>query len=269
MLICEVLCSIIEKPQRHTPLKANEMTNIDSRSFRTSVCQAVVYTPKLDHSVSKVMSTFYPRIASYFDGDPEVLPIPAGFPAEIPRVVLKNKRESERLEISAARINYLHLMKRHDESNIDTIQFYAEAVKLFNLFIDVNDCIVGRLAAVRNVYAIYDNPGFFLARHFCKDSWSTAPLNRPENFEIHAHKIFKLPDQLDVNSWARAKTGNLSAEDKHARIILFEQDINTLSEEAEKRVFSRDEIARFFDNSSKELDRILYLYFPVADGAKS
>ena len=245
------------------------MTNIDSRSFRASVCQAVIYTPKLDHSVSKVMSAFYPRIASYFDGDPQVLPVPAGFPAEIPRVVLKNKRESARLEIAAARISFLYLMKRHDEPNIDTITSYAEAVKLFNSFVDVTECVVGRLAAVRTVYAIHDTPGLFLSRHFCKDSWSTAPLNRPENFEIHAHKIFKLSDGFMVNSWARAKTGNLTAEDKHARIVLFEQDINTLSEEAEKRIFSRDEIAIFFDNSSRELDKILYQYFPIPDRAKS
>jgi hypothetical protein len=214
------------------------------------------------------MSSFYPAIATLFDGDPEVLPSALGFPPEIPRVILKNKTATVRLEIAAARVSLFHLMKRHDEPNINLERFYSEAVGIFKMFMDMTDCNVGRLAAVRTVYAIHNEPGIFLARHFCKESWSSAPLDRPENFEIHAHKVFKLDTNLMVNSWARAKTGNLTAEDKQARIVLFEQDLNTLSEEADKRVLDRQEIDRFFGKIVIEFESILNQYFPATNGAK-
>ena len=102
----------------------------------------------------------------------------------------------------------------------------------------------------------------FLARHFCKDRWDKAPLNRPENFELHAHKKFALGTDFEVNSWARSKTGKLAGDGDDKLIILFEQDINTLAEGTAERDFSKAEIKKFFGAVASELDSILELYYP-------
>jgi hypothetical protein len=109
---------------------------------------------------------------------------------------------------------------------------------------------------------VYEKPGLFLARHFCKDRWDKAPLNRPENFELHAHKKFTLASGFEVNSWARSKTGKLSGDGDEKLIVLFEQDLNTLAEEASTRNFCEAEIKKFFGAVATELDSILGLYYP-------
>ena len=101
-----------------------------------------------------------------------------------------------------------------------------------------------------------------LAKHFCKDRWYKAPLNRPENFELHAHKRFTLASDFAVNSWARSKTGKLSGDGEEKTVVLFEQDLNTLAEEAPKRDFGEVEIKKFFGAAATELDSILDLYYP-------
>jgi hypothetical protein len=165
-------------------------------------------------------------------------------------------------------VNYFGRMKKLDAPIIDIDQFYSDAIGFLSLFKETVDCRIGRLAAVRTLYAIHDNPGLFLARHFCKDIWDEAPLNRPENFELHAHKVFPLSDKFTVNSWARSKTGNLTEEKKKKRIVLFEQDLNTLAEEAKDNSFNSEDIALFFDQIIPEFDNILKQYYPIAEGDK-
>ena len=121
---------------------------------------------------------------------------------------------------------------------------------------------VGRLAALASRSAVHENPGLFLARHFCKGRWDAAPLNRPQGFELNAHKVFLMGDKFEVNSWARSKTGTLSSEGTETPVVVFEQDINTLAPDAETRSFENAEIATFFAGAERELDHILSLYYP-------
>jgi len=244
------------------------MDVIGFRSFQPSFFQAVIFTPDMDFSTAKVMSSFYPKCAEQFDADPEVIPNIPGFPPEVPRVILKNKDDSSKLEIAAARVNCFGRMKKHDAPIIDINQFYSDAIGFLSLFKETMDCRVGRLAAVRAVYAIHDTPGLFLARHFCKDIWDEAPLNRPENFELHAHKVFLLSDKFTVNSWARSKTGNLTEDKKKTRIVLFEQDLNTLVEKAKDNSFNSEDIALYFNQIIPGFENILKQYFPITGGDK-
>jgi hypothetical protein len=105
----------------------------------------------------------------------------------------------------------------------------------------------------------------FLARHFCRDRWLTAPLNRPESFELHAHKRYTPPTlpHFVINSWIRAKTGHLGQEPERIPIVLVEQDLNTIPEEASSRDFSASDITDFLRTVPPELESILLLYFPL------
>lgn len=149
---------------------------------------------------------------------------------------------------------------------IDTNQFYNDAVRFFSLFQDITGCRIGRLAAVRTLFVIHKNPGLFLARHFCKNTWDQTPLNQPENFELHSHNVYKLADTFNINSWARNKTGFLIEDNRKARIILFEQDLNTLAEDTEKKVYGTKDLKLFFNDIIPEFDKILCQYYPVKNG---
>ena len=167
------------------------------------------------------------------------------------------------MEVASARVNCFERGKGHDSPMSDIDQFYINAMGILSLFKEILECRVGRLAAIRNVYDINENPGLLLARHFCKDTWNKAPLNRPENFELHAHKVFTLQNSFSVNSWVRNKTGNLTEDKVKKRIILIEQDLNTLAEEAKDRSFNSEDIALFFKQATKEFDAILNQYYPA------
>lgn len=119
------------------------------------------------------------------------------------------------------------------------------------------------MAALLKRYVQHSSPGLFLAKHFCKERWLTGPLNRPGDFELHAHKRFLLAGKFDVNSWVRSGTGIVSSGEERQPIVLVEQDLNTLSEDMETRDFTKEDIEGFFSSAATELDVILRLYYPV------
>ena len=242
------------------------MTSIDCRAFQESALQATIFTPDLDHSTGKVMSGFYPQCVDIFDADPEVLPNMPGLPPEVPRIIMRKKDNSLRLEVSAARINFFGGLISGQTQPLDIKKFYSEAVRLFSIFQQTTGCRIARIAAVRTLFIVHENPGLFLARHFCKDTWNQVPLNRPENFELHSHKVYQLNEKFKVNSWARNKTGFLVKDNKRARIVLVEQDMNTVAEELEKRAYDSDEVNSYFDLVIPEFADILCQYYPTNNG---
>ena len=81
---------------------------------------------------------------------------------------------------------------------------------------------------------------------------------------MHAHKRYNL-SKYKVNSWVRCKTGRLSMQpNEQKKIILVEQDLNTLTEDMDRKEYDIKDIVDFWNASSKELDLILNLYFPNA-----
>lgn len=246
------------------------MQTLTAASFQHGSCQATVFTPDGDLSVSKVMKDLYPSLASRFDGEPTVLPpIPEGAPPEIPRIILESSSHEWRCEFSPARVNLFWRRAKSTTTGVCISDFFQQASDLLVQYSREVNARVGRLAGLVTRFAEHQTPGLFLARHFCKERWDRAPLNRPENFELHAHKRFALADGFQVNSWARSKTGLLKAEDAQKPIVLFEQDLNTLAEEAPSTAFGEAEVNRFFVAVAAEFDIILRLYYPKANGAKS
>ena len=129
---------------------------------------------------------------------------------------------------------------------------------VFRAYVDSYPSRITRLGAVVRRVAVHDSPGMFLARHFCKEQWEKQPLNRPESFELHAHKTYMLKSGLKVNSWVRNKSA-LQVVDKQA-VVVVEQDINTV--EGTDRALTADDIGSYFQLTPAEFDRILGLYYP-------
>ncbi len=237
------------------------MENLNASSFEPLSYQATIFTQCDELVVSRILSAFYPKIASQFDADPTVLPpLPAGVPKDVPRILLSGKTGEWRLEIGTARIN-VHWSRQVDTS-IVAGSFFEMVADLFAMYQELIECPVHRLAGLVNRFAKKDQPGLYLAQHFCKAEWLQQPLNRPESFEIHAHKRFKLGKEFDVNSWARSKTGFVQP--GKVAVVLFEQDINTVVCDETPEVYDVTRMKRFFAAASSEVDSILEHYFPNA-----
>lgn len=241
----------------------SELNSITAKSFETAFCQATVFTPDEDLSSARLLKDLLPSLTDQFDADPTILPVQdPPLPREIPKVILQSKSGVWRCEFSSARANIFWKKPVESTDEIALDNFFKQASKLFCDYVDQMGPRIGRVAGIIRRYADHPEPGLFLSRHFCKDQWYEAPLNRPENFELHAHKRFKLGNQFEVNSWVRSKTGKATSADETKSIILLEQDINTLSEEAPNRNFSKEDIANFYNLIPSEFDTILELYYP-------
>ncbi|HKW09664.1 MAG TPA: hypothetical protein VJO33_04745 [Gemmatimonadaceae bacterium] len=236
--------------------------HITVANFQLATALLTLFTPDEEISAAKIVTGLLPKWEKFFDGEPVVLPQAAGWPREVPRLVLRNKEGTWRCEVSSARMNIVW-----DSSNTEQTQTAADVVKTatpyFNEYCDFVRCRTGRLAAVINRYCVVPSPGLFLARHFCQPRWLKAPLNRPESFELHAHKRYAFPTGDDVNSWVRNKTALLTVDSKP--IVLVEQDLNTLAENVATKAFSSAEVERFFLTAVSEFDNILALYYPPSD----
>jgi hypothetical protein len=144
------------------------------------------------------------------------------------------------------------------------VERYGILIPLLAQYADALESRVGRLAAVISRYLEHGSPARFLASHFCKEHWLRALLNRPDDFELHAHKVFLLGGRFQVNSWVRNRTGllNLPGEEAQKLIVLAEQDFNTPAEEQATRNFATDEISAFFRAAAVGFDETLRLYYP-------
>ena len=227
--------------------------------FIVASCQATLFTPEAQLSGAQIVSRLLPKWIERFDGEPIILPIPEMAPRDMPKVILRSVSGAWNCEVAAERINIHWRRRTNDADELDLTKF-VEVVMPF--LIDYREFIksrIGRLAAVITRYALQDSAGSFLASHFCQDRWLKAPFDRPENFELHAHKRFTLGGQT-VNSWVRNKTGKLGKPEDQRAIVVVEQDINTLGEEVNK--FGDADIEHFFMSVSDEFDEILRLYYP-------
>ncbi len=233
-----------------------------ARDFLVASLQATVYTPAEEVSAVKLLSGLVPSWLDRFDGDPIVLPS-QGLPRDVPRVILQDKSGAWRCEVASARINLFWRKPNEDGPVLSPRSFYAGAARMLNQYTEFLHARAGRLAAVLNRYAAHPSPGIFLATHFCQERWLSGPLDRPESFELHAHKRLKLAGSFNVNSWIRNKSGAVAREKSPEPIVLVEQDLNTLSEEAEERAFTPSEIEGFFAAVVDEFDASIGSYYPT------
>jgi hypothetical protein len=232
--------------------------------FVLASCQATLFTPVAEVSAVRLLTRLLPDWADRFDADPMVLPLPEAVPREVPRLMLQSRSEEWKCEIASGRMSVIWQKTARATEPTSLAERYGMLIPLLAQYSTALESRVGRLAAVASRYLEHGSPARFLASHFCKDPWLQAVLNRPDDFELHAHKVFLLAGRFQVNSWVRNKTGllNLPGDEAQKPIVLAEQDLNTLAEEQATRNFAADEIAAFFRAAAVGFDETLPLYYP-------
>ena len=239
------------------------MTNaLTANDFFPATCQASIFTPDHEIAAAWLVRELLPKWVDRFDADPLILPALEGLPRR-PRLVLRSKSDEWRCDIAAARVNVVWRNTGEGRPSVTLDECLNQATALLEQYVQLTTARVGRLAGVLNWFAKHDSPGLFLARHFCKDRWESAPLNRPEGFELHSLKHYSLMGRYAVNSWVRNKTATFSTSGSQYPIVLVEQDLNTLAEETPDRNFTTRDIQEYFGLLSKEFPSILHLYYPM------
>ncbi len=240
-----------------------------SQGFETSYFQATVFFPHFQVSSKHVYRLLPESWLEIFDDNPVMQPSFDKMPRDIPILSLSSQSNEWRCNISPARADIFWARQDYNSPPIDMKEFFDRSIVLHNELIEKLNLSVGRLAAVVHRFFKTKIPGLLIAEQFCKKELieaeegqpqNSVPLNRPESFELSAHKRFNFYDDLNVNSWIRNKTGIISPTQE--TIILVEQDLNSLSEELAKRNFSNQDIEKFFTEIIDAFDQILTLYYP-------
>lgn len=238
---------------------------VSAEDFELLQVQAAGFTPRLALNANKLLSYLLSRWGDTFQGAPTVLPIPDDAPPEIPRIMLVSADQSYRLNVSPVRTD-VFVARQAPDKDIELLEFLRWSSGLLSDLAEFATTQVGRLACVLTRIARTEDPGRSLAQHFCKDEWLLAdgPLNRPEDFELHAHKRFRLTGEFVINSWVRCKTATVTDKQRglDSRAVLVEQDFNTLPELLLETSYTRQQVSEFFEASPEEFRIVLARYFP-------
>lgn len=234
---------------------------IKAKEFKTLTLQISIFTPLLSFSANKISGNIFQKFSDIFDNTPQFIPLPQDSPAEIPRVILSDIDNKIKMEIAPSRVNLFRFLLQKEDA-FDINEFIKITNKVLKEYLNYTSAKVGRLAVVQRLGLTINNPGTVLASHFCKDDWLKEPFDRPEGFQIHAHKKYSLKEfkKYNVNSWVRCQTGFIEPGKKNA--ITIQQDINTLNEDLDKNEFTFDEIKDFPNVFLSEQKKILIKYFP-------
>ncbi len=237
---------------------------ISHTDFKDLSYQVSAFTLNFQMNINRILRAFLDKYSDRFNGEPVSIPIPEGAPKEIPRIILQSDDKIWKLQVSPIRIDFFWKggTKEVEESTIG--EFIRVAKDILSLYQEVTKTTYGRLALVFERIADIENPGLSLAKHFCKDIWTETVLNKPEYFEIHAHKRYKVDDKItDINSWIRHKVVTIKLENQdEKKVILVEQDLNTPSENIIEEDFTVDMRQHFLDVMPSEIATILKKYYP-------
>jgi len=236
---------------------------ITSEDFEFSGYQAAAFYVRLGISARAALTQVLSEVGEFLDGDPISLPVPPEAPPEIPRILLASKDGSLRFDIALNRADFRW---QRTDGVLDISRFLASAERVFQSLNRAAESLPGRLAMVVHRFKPQEDAGKALAKQFCRPELledrprHKGPLNRPEGFELHAFKQYRL-GSYTVNSWFRAKTGFVDQKNPRP-VVLVEQDLNTPQEQIDQARFSFDDIQQFHRLCASELDTIMHLYFP-------
>lgn len=242
-----------------------------ANDFRAIRVQFALFTPGLQFRSAKILAHLLTRYESQFDGEPITFPpfplqkgpAPKGVIAlkVEPQLTLQSQDGKLRLEATPGRLDVSKECEAISEE--DAERHLGWACDLGLSYLRFNDAKAGRVACIIHRLCDVESPAVALSRHFCKERWIAGPLNRPSDFELHAHKRFLLPGLFEVNSWMRFKTAYVrNGEDPTPNKILVEQDLNSLGEQIESREMSEAEIRGFFELAPREMRHVLEMYMP-------
>jgi hypothetical protein len=156
-----------------------------------------------------------------------------------------------------------HWTRPDDQPPLAPSSFASKAKEALRACLEASGIIEGnRLAYVVSRFARSEAPALRLTEYFIRPELRDGPLNRPGQFQLHAHKVYQPEGMPEVNSWVRWKSAQLQGSKEP--IIALEQDLNTLVSREDP--IPGAEIESFLDAAPVEADRILQHYLAPGRG---
>jgi hypothetical protein len=220
--------------------------------------QTTVFTPGLSFAQGKILSFVLSELADKLDGTPISLPRADRLPPAVPRIVVQSSDKRYKLEAAPARFNLYQL--KIDAQSLPLSQFAAFAADASVKYIQHIGARVGRLASVLTRAAKIPDPAKEISERFCKPEFAGSVFSGSETVEIHNHRRYRLLDRFHVNGWVRWKCGYEGPPEKRQRLLIVQQDINTLSEDLDSLEFGSEDIKEYFESMEGEFDATLSAY---------
>lgn len=226
--------------------------------------QAVLFFgPGTQVQGARVFRALPEELLAQFDGEPVLAAPTQGLQLQVnipglvmPTIVLRRRDGNAQLSIGPQRAD---LVSPTGQLGGTLEAFLTAASETLLTVRRVLDARVPRLAAVVHRYRAIPTPPLALAEQFCRPQLlQQGPLNRPENFELHAHKVFRTAFGVEVNSWVRNRSALVAA--TNTPVVSVEQDMNTLDDGTPDR--DDGAISTFFRGITRELDQAMALYYP-------
>jgi hypothetical protein len=229
-------------------------------SFHLISVQAAIFTPDFNeftqpHFLTSVLAKYADR----YDGNIQTLPVLSNVDPNIPRIILEDTKGVWKLQAGPSRVD--SFWSREIGNTTEDRVALTHCYDVLLDYVIGTTIRVGRMALVVTKFMEQENPAQVLVNQFCNDESKDGRFRNSKDFEIHNHKVYQ-PIGIDykVNSWVRCKTGAIEHILKDGVVI--QQDINTLAEEIQGRIFTEDDIRLFFEGMALEAETILRLYFP-------
>lgn len=233
--------------------------------FIITNCQVVAFTPGGSFRLWPLVKDMRDTFGEYFPMDPISQPLPDNAPPELPRLILRNKNETCKMQIAPARVD-MFFSSGNPSKALDVSSKIDLSLKILDQYEETARVIFGRLSLVIIRLHAFNNPALHLAKHFCKPEWITSKaLNRPQTLEMHAFKRYRVNEDFpEVNSWIRHKAGEYNLHDSAKFTgILVEQDLNTPLENLSTAKFEKEDRRKFFKTIyPTETDKIISDYYP-------
>jgi hypothetical protein len=233
------------------------------QDFTLDLVQTVIFTPEPNAFASgKAVTAILAHFQDRFTGEMQVLPLPAEFPHEIPRVQLQSSDNRWQLSMGPVRTDAVW-RNRPPASAESLAEIATMCAQMPQRYVEALGIPVARLAIIIQRFCPVPDPAETLIERFCDESSRREPFNRSATFEIHNHKVYAPKHgnvDYSINSWVRCKSGVLR-EDKQP-VVLIEQDLNTLVEDADGHRFDVTSMQEFFEMAASEADQIGRKYFP-------
>lgn len=233
---------------------------LSAQNARLLSIQLAIFTPELRLRPGRVLAGLEERLP-HLDAEPTLLPVFEEMPADVPRIILRNKPGSLELRVAAARTDVYWRRPTLAES-VDESQIHAQVREIQSKFIDALPTVIGRVGMISRFSIASDMPPQEIADAFCKPELRRTIFNDPGGFEVHSLKKYMLGGRFSVNSWVRVKSGEIAEGEAHQSAVLVELDLNTLSEGLETERFNKEDVGMFNDLAAQDLHSLLRRYFP-------
>jgi|GEM_PF-4386117 len=225
-----------------------------------SVHAAMFLADSSGYTQSSFLATILGKYSERYNGSVQALQIPQNTRVALPQVVLESSDGQWKLQAGPSRVDSFWFADNTINS-VDKASIVAQVAEVVSMYAQLTPTLlIDRLGLLLSTVKATNNPSEELVARFTNPSLADTIFRDTKDFELHNHIMSSL-ELLGrpINIWTRCKSAILQPVEE--RVLVVEQDINTLEEDRASTRFSTDDILRFYSEAVEVASRTFSLYF--------